>query len=223
MTSAKPSVLSTLFLKALMFDSQGTDFLHWPGDLTAQNRPLFVLCCASTSPSHEQHMANLAGSMKEINLDQTDCFREDGHCGPLRFPEDLVYLCFMRDLLPQPSSHPLSNDYIPIHSTCDFEQHFIPSTISKLRVIVVNISIRLPFGVVAPRPQCWQGVGSHIHLLVHLHIWAVVIQFATLLQIKQTLLCAKLCYMFLILAASFMLNARSACEPLSRWERCDLS
>lgn len=60
-------------------------------------------------------------------------------------------------------------------------------------------------------------------LLVHLHVWAVIIQFTTLLQTKQTPLCAKLYCTFLISVASVMLNARSACRPLSRWGGDDLA
>lgn len=60
-------------------------------------------------------------------------------------------------------------------------------------------------------------------LLVHLHIRAVIIQFTTLLQTKQAPQCAKLYCIFLISGASVMLNARSACRPLSRWGGDDLA
>lgn len=161
--------------------------------------------------------------MKEINLGQTDCSKEDGHCGPLRSPKDLVYLCFARDLLPQPSSRPLSNNSIPIRSTCDLERRPIPSTISKWRAVVVNISVQLLFESLHQDLSFDKVLAAISTFLVHLHIWAVAIQFATLLQTKQTLLCAKLCCMFLILAASFISNARLACGPLSRWGGCDLA
>jgi hypothetical protein len=76
---------------------------------------------------------------------------------------------------------------------------------------VVNVFVQVLFEQLDQALSVDKVSAAVSALVVELHIRAAVIQFATLLQPKQTPLCTKLCGMLMMLAALNMLGSLLAC------------
>ncbi|GMG14988.1 unnamed protein product [Aspergillus oryzae] len=153
---------------------------------------IFQLVDGFTAPTHQEHMADLASPVQEVDHGQVNCAEKDRDGSPLGSPEDTINIRLSLDLIPQVRRGSLSDDRIPICGARDFEGRSRCSTASYGGAVDVEILVQLLLNPPNQTAGVNQVLVAGATLSMELDIRAAVIQRASSLQAQQTLLGTKL-------------------------------
>lgn len=96
-----------------------------------------------TAPTHQEHMADLASPVQEVDHGQVDCAEKDRDGSPLGSPEDTINIRLSLDLVPQVRRRSFPDNSVPIRGARDFEGRSRGSTASHGGAVDVEILVQL--------------------------------------------------------------------------------